>query len=304
MFLGGTVFLAIDVADLVRRMQIIMINNPDETLQEKLDRANDQLKKTVWTGETLFVFMVRIMVQARLCVKLIPNTTANSWGLGGFMENVDYIPRSKKMDAAGLYQLGCDLQTHWVINDRPFAASVGAAKCARAALSSYTLSLHRKLMSQYLGSARRKTVGEKVLTLLIESGFIYIVIYTLQAVPIYGANQSPAGTIAFTIVNVIIQQAMGMYPTLIIVLVRMQKSLWDTTEVSQIVYGTMMKFRTCTTATLQTAGETETVFSSHRESQPLQGSSVAMVHLNPTQSRSVSGLDNDSSRIISNVIGS
>ncbi|KAG6840328.1 hypothetical protein C0991_007409 [Blastosporella zonata] len=58
MFLGGTIFLSLDVADLVRRIQVIMVNNPDQTLQDKLDQANEQLKKTVWTGEILFVFMV------------------------------------------------------------------------------------------------------------------------------------------------------------------------------------------------------------------------------------------------------
>ncbi|KAG6815475.1 hypothetical protein H0H87_001477 [Tephrocybe sp. NHM501043] len=64
MFLGGTIFLSLDVADLVRRIQVIMINNAEQTLQEKLDRANEQLKKTVWTGEMLFVFMVNYHVPA------------------------------------------------------------------------------------------------------------------------------------------------------------------------------------------------------------------------------------------------
>jgi hypothetical protein len=59
MFLGGTIFLCLDVSDLVRRMQIIMINNPDQLMQEKLDEANEALKKLVWTGEMLFIFMVR-----------------------------------------------------------------------------------------------------------------------------------------------------------------------------------------------------------------------------------------------------
>ncbi|KAG6819767.1 hypothetical protein H0H93_008877 [Arthromyces matolae] len=284
MFLGGTLFLALDVTDLVRRMQIIMIDNPDETLQEKLDRANDQLKKTVWTGEMLFVFMLILGDSV---------VVWRTWTIFQGQRRWMIIPISTWLGSltAGLYELGCDLHTHWAINDlTPSAASVGAAK------------LHRKLMSQYLGSARRKTAAEKVLTLLIESGFVYIVIYTLQAVPIYGANLSPAGLFAFNVVNAVIQQAMGMYPTVIIVLVRMHKSLWDTTEVSQSVYGTKMKFRTCTTATLQTAEETETAFSSHPESQPLEARSVAMVHLNPSQSRSQ--LDNDSHKIISHVVGS
>lgn len=59
MFLGGTIFLCLDVSDLVRRMQIVLINHPEQTdLQQKLDQANNELKKLVWVGEILFVFMV------------------------------------------------------------------------------------------------------------------------------------------------------------------------------------------------------------------------------------------------------
>ncbi|KAG6896177.1 hypothetical protein C0992_009835, partial [Termitomyces sp. T32_za158] len=243
MFLGGTIFLAIDASDLIRRIQIIMVNNADQSLQKKLDRANDQLKKLTWTGEMLFIFMLilgdsvvvwrtwTIYKRQRIWL-LIPIGT---W-LGSL--------------AAGLYELGCDVQTHWAINDlTPTAASVGTAKCAHADLSSYTLSLHRKLMSKYLGNARRKTAVEKVLTLLIESGFVYIVIYTLQAVPIYKAPLSPAGLFAFNVVNAVIQQAVGMYPTVIIILVRMHKSLWDTREISQGLESTTMRFRTGASST-------------------------------------------------------
>ena len=79
-------------------------------------------------------------------------------------------------------------------------------------------------MRQYLGAARKTTQVEKVLVLVLESGFVYIVLcvslscacdtfakspqfQTLQAVPIYGAKLKPAGLTAFNIVNSIIQQA-------------------------------------------------------------------------------------------------
>ena len=60
MFLGGTLFLCLDVTDLVRRMQIVLLDHPDQTvLQAKLDQANAELKRLVWTGEILFIFMAR-----------------------------------------------------------------------------------------------------------------------------------------------------------------------------------------------------------------------------------------------------
>ncbi|KAG6916974.1 hypothetical protein DXG01_004403 [Tephrocybe rancida] len=283
MFLGGTIFLSLDVADLVKRIQVIMVNNPEESLQDKLDRANDQLKKTVWTGEMLFVFM--------LSGELGQCTEGNESGL----LSLSVLGLGPSV-VAGLFELGCDLRTHWAINDlTPSAASVGAATCAHADLSSYTLSyvtnifctlliaykawLHRKLMSQYLGAARRRTAVEKLLTLLIESGFVYIVIYTLQAVPIYGAKLSSAGLIAFNVVNAIIQQAMGMYPTVIIILVRMHMSLWDTKEVSQGIYSTKMKFRGEVSMPGESDAATETVVSGN-QSRERQDRTFAMVDLN------------------------
>ena len=79
-------------------------------------------------------------------------------------------------------------------------------------------------MKRYLGKARKTTQVEKILVLVLESGFVYIVLcvsllcvrdtlakllqfQTLQAVPIYGAKLKPAGQMAFNVVNSIIQQA-------------------------------------------------------------------------------------------------
>jgi len=147
-------------------------------------------------------------------------------------------------------------------------------------LIAYKAWQHRKFMSQYLGAARRRTAVEKVLTLLIESGFVYMLLYTLQAVPIYGAKLSSSGLIAFNVVNAVIQQAMGIYPTSIIVLVRMQKSLWDTTEVSEGIQSSTLKFKAARNrASGRSAGATETAVSDYPANE--HGNQVAMVDLNP-----------------------
>ncbi|KAG6815474.1 hypothetical protein H0H87_001476 [Tephrocybe sp. NHM501043] len=135
-------------------------------------------------------------------------------------------------------------------------------------------------MSKYLGAARRRTAVEKVLTLFIESGFVYIVIYTLQAVPIYGAKLSSSGLIAFNVVNAVIQQAMGMYPTVIIILVRMHKSLWDTKEVSQGIYSTKINFRSGPSMPGESDDVTETAVASDYATRYHQDDTFAMVDLN------------------------
>ncbi|KAF8060733.1 hypothetical protein FPV67DRAFT_1673580 [Lyophyllum atratum] len=294
MFLGGTIFLCLDVSDLVRRMQIVLINNPEQSLQQKLDEANEALKKLVWTGEMLFIFMLILGDSV---------VVWRTWAIYQDSRRWLIIPIATWLGSliAGLFELGCDLRTHWAINDlTPSAASVGAQTCAHADLSSYTLSyvtnifctlliayktwLHRRIMSKYLGAARRTTAVEKVLILLIESGFVYIILYTLQAVPIYGAKLSSSGLVAFNVVNAIIQQAMGMYPTAIVVLVRMQKSLWDATEVTEGVYSTKMRFGQPSTREDRSHDATETVVSDY-PSHASHGQTIALVDLNASGDR-------------------
>ncbi|KAF5376932.1 hypothetical protein D9615_007298 [Tricholomella constricta] len=286
MFLGGTLFLCLDVADLVRRMQIIMVNNSGQPLQEKLDQANEALKKLVWTGTMLFVFMLILGDSVVVWRTWVIFKGSRKWVA---------IPMATWIGSliAGLFELGCDIHTDWAITSlSPSAASVGAESCAHADLSSYTLSFvtnifctaliafkawqHRKLMSKYLGAARRKTAVEKILTLLIESGFVYLILYTLQAVPIYKAKLNSSGLFAFNVVNAVIQQAMGMYPTVIIILVRMQKSIWETTEVSQGMFTSKLQFAAAPLG--EGSNATETIvsdFPTHTS-----GMQIAMVDLN------------------------
>ncbi|KAF9463474.1 hypothetical protein BDZ94DRAFT_613211 [Collybia nuda] len=253
MFFGGTIFLCLDVSDLVRRMQIIMVNNPEETnLQLKLDQANEALKKLVWTGQMLFIFMFILGDSV---------VVWRTWTICFSRRKWVAIPIATWIGStiAALFELGCDVHTHWAITDlSPSAASVGAETCKNADISSYTLSYvtnilctmliayqtwgHRKLMKRCLGAEHRSTQVEKILTLIVESGSLYIVLYTLQAVPIYGADLTPAGRMAFNVVNAVVQQAIGIYPTVVIILVKMQKSLWETAELASTLSHSRMKF--------------------------------------------------------------
>ncbi|KIK62269.1 hypothetical protein GYMLUDRAFT_554847 [Collybiopsis luxurians FD-317 M1] len=85
-------------------------------------------------------------------------------------------------------------------------------------------------MNQCLDKSRRRTQAERMLILLIESGGVYLVVYILQSIPIYDENLSQPASIAFNIINAIIQQGMGMYPTAIIVIIQMQRTLWADSE--------------------------------------------------------------------------
>ncbi|KAJ8078203.1 hypothetical protein PM082_000409 [Marasmius tenuissimus] len=55
--------------------------------------------------------------------------------------------------------------------------------------------------------------------------------WVLQAIPIYGGPPSPNALIALEIINAVVQQAMEMYPTAIVVICHLQRSLRDFFEV-------------------------------------------------------------------------
>jgi hypothetical protein len=58
MFGASTVFLVMDMIDIVKRFQIILIDHPEQSFQAKELLANKTLLQWMWTGEMLFIFMV------------------------------------------------------------------------------------------------------------------------------------------------------------------------------------------------------------------------------------------------------
>lgn len=60
MFAASTVFLVMDLIDIIKRLQIILIDHPEGSLQQKQDLADTTLHPWMWTGEMLFIFMVTI----------------------------------------------------------------------------------------------------------------------------------------------------------------------------------------------------------------------------------------------------
>jgi len=243
MFLGSTVFLCFDVADLLKRMEIVFVENSNPyNLQIKLDDANRKIAPLFRTEIILFIFMLSLGDSI---------VVWRTWAICVGRRKWVFLPIATLIGSAisAIFELGCDMKTNWIIVDlTPSAAPVGAVLCQRADKTSFSLSYvtniictcliafqtweHRKLMSNYLGSARRRTQVEKILVLIVESGFVYILLYTTQAIPMYGLRLSHTGLLVCNVFNAIIQQTIGIYPTLIIVLVKMQKSLWDAHEMS------------------------------------------------------------------------
>ncbi|KAK2463887.1 hypothetical protein APHAL10511_004059 [Amanita phalloides] len=272
MFAGSTLFFALDIADIVERLKITLMDHSNlDVIQDRVNLADAKTKSLTWTGEMLFVFMLILGDTVVLWRTWLIYYGKRTYVLIPFLTWLGSV-------VAGVYELGCDIKTHWgFLDPNPSAGSQGALSCARADMSTFTLSYatniicttliflrvwgFRRSVVKYLASVRRDAQAEKIMVLLIESGLFYLAIYTLQAVPIY-AGYSPGSPIVWESINAIIQQAFGMYPTAIVVLVYLQKSLWETDEVSRQLIRSQSVVSTPTSsaalATSKTLGDTST----------------------------------------------
>lgn len=89
---------------------------------------------------------------------------------------------------------------------------------------------HRKARRQRDGAYPPRSRAERVIVLLVESGFIYSFFLLSQLVLFFGVPRSEPEFYAFAILAPLGDQISGLYPTLIIVLVKMQHSLWNSTQ--------------------------------------------------------------------------
>ncbi|KAF9062205.1 hypothetical protein BDP27DRAFT_1406327 [Rhodocollybia butyracea] len=129
------------------------------------------------------------------------------------------------------FYLGCMGLNDWRILENQ------AQVCANGQLAGYALSIttnsvatflvaykawvHRKSMEGLLGARIRKSRAANILTLLIESGLIYLVIWASKGW-VYNSSlgqKTIAAQFANTIMNAAGNQIAGLYPTIVIVII-------------------------------------------------------------------------------------
>ncbi|KAF8634720.1 hypothetical protein AX15_000736 [Amanita polypyramis BW_CC] len=203
MFLGSSLFMAIDIADIVLRLKIILLDDSNiDDLQDRMNEADAKTQTLAWTGEILFVFMLILGDSVVLW---------RTWAIYYGKRVYTILPFLTWLGSllAGLYELGCDVKTHWAfLSSTPSASSQGAESCAKSDLSSFTLSYatnlictcliflrawsFRNSMRKHLGSAKLDTQAGKIMVLLVESGLLYLTIYVITSWPCpYYDSQRP-----------------------------------------------------------------------------------------------------------------
>ncbi|KAL0570730.1 hypothetical protein V5O48_006696 [Marasmius crinis-equi] len=112
----------------------------------------------------------------------------------------------------------------------------------------YKVWCYRQNVGAFLGKCRQKTRAEKVLVLFLESGIVYSVLWVIQlAVVLMDAPKSFSGKVVQQIFTSASIQLVGIYPTLLIVLVYLQCSMWDPS-------GTFSTMRSTPTAAYDSSG--------------------------------------------------
>ncbi|KAF8180788.1 hypothetical protein K438DRAFT_1768326 [Mycena galopus ATCC 62051] len=85
----------------------------------------------------------------------------------------------------------------------------------------------------------RRMSADKVLSILVESGFIYCLLWLTHIsgyVQFGPASRTDAGIYIYWLFNAMGNQISGMYPTLIIVIVNFKQTIWETDTVRSIQF--------------------------------------------------------------------
>ncbi|KAF7330961.1 hypothetical protein MVEN_02436000 [Mycena venus] len=87
---------------------------------------------------------------------------------------------------------------------------------------------HHKMMRELgLPGKTHKMSSEKILSLLVESGFIYTLLWVTQLVSYMDTDRSSPWWWVFEVTMPMGDQIAGMYPTLIIVIVNFHRTIWE-----------------------------------------------------------------------------
>ncbi|KAF8214741.1 hypothetical protein K438DRAFT_1705939 [Mycena galopus ATCC 62051] len=225
---------ALKVTAWFQNAHIFFMDHLDIPLPDRVDIANNNLALlgppeealfmfNMVVGDTVVIWRAWVLYQRQLWAVAIPCTML----LMSFIFNV--------IDLACLTGAGWSNQS---------AIASGGAVCAHAELTSWAFSLvtngsctvliaykawrHRQSMKalSYIGNPRRMST-DKVLSLLVESGFIYCLFWLTQFILFVNIDRHKPVIYVYELFSSMGDQISGMYLTLIIVIVNFHQTIWE-----------------------------------------------------------------------------
>ncbi|KIY68045.1 hypothetical protein CYLTODRAFT_490120 [Cylindrobasidium torrendii FP15055 ss-10] len=232
LFGSSTSLWAMNIAVVVQKMQGILVDYPDLALRERVDKTNERTLQFGLPMEALF--LINMLVGDTVVIW-------RAWALWqdcGRLRGLIAIPIAFLCVSYGftVNALNCLAQGDFVQSTIP----IGGRLCTWSEPISWGVSLFTNLTSTALiaikaWKVRRfvktncgecsKTMTERVLLLLVESGLIYCLFWLSQLILFFDFDPSANRTYAYDIFSSIGEQLSGLYPTIMIILVNKHRSL-------------------------------------------------------------------------------
>ncbi|KAJ7896947.1 hypothetical protein B0H13DRAFT_816949 [Mycena leptocephala] len=230
---------ALNVTFWFKTAHALLMDNPNMPIPDRKAQANASLLVlgvpmealfmfNMVVGDTVVIWRAWILYQRTIWVVAIPC----------FMLLMSFI--------FNVIDITCLTGAGWT--DQSTVAS-GGAVCAHAELTSWAFSFvtnatctiligykawhHRRSMRSLnvVGNPRRLS-ADKVLSLLVESGFIYCLFWLTQLILFVDVDRRKPIAYVYFFFAGMGDQISGMYPTLIIVIVNLHRTIWDSPSTS------------------------------------------------------------------------
>jgi len=231
MFSMSTTLFAIDIYDILRPLEVVLVwTDRGESVAERQSTYNLGVNSRVFAQTVVYTFEFLLgdsVVVWRACA------------LWAFDWKVLFAPLLMLTAATvmSFFFVGCIVH-----NNMDFIFGEPAV-CNHAQFSTFFLSLatnalatgliaykawqHRKIIS---ATHKKRTQSEKIMLLLIESGLLYFLIWGAKSFTYFPIVSQGSIHFAAQILNNMGNQIVGLYPTIIIVLVHLQYTVWDISE--------------------------------------------------------------------------
>ncbi|KIK61002.1 hypothetical protein GYMLUDRAFT_260979 [Collybiopsis luxurians FD-317 M1] len=229
MFAMSTTLWAIDITNFLGGLQKIIINT-DGTASQRSKKNTLEINPRVIAQTIMFSFEYIVgdsVVVWRACA------------LWGYDKRVMFLPIFFLISATVMvfFFLGCLGVNGWsYVTKEPVVCansytgvlvlSISINCLATGLIATKAWMHHRVLLS---ASVKKTTRVLKVLILLVESGLIYLIIWTLKSLSGFNGtfSSTPSDQFFVSILNKMGNQVVGLYPTLLVVLVHMQLTAFD-----------------------------------------------------------------------------
>ncbi|KIY68046.1 hypothetical protein CYLTODRAFT_421990 [Cylindrobasidium torrendii FP15055 ss-10] len=232
LFASSTSLLGMNATWLMTQLNGMLIDYPDLALWDRVSKTNERLAQFGVPMEALF--LTNMIIGDSVVIW-------RAWALwqgGGRMRWLLAAPISFLCVSFGFM-----VQALKCLSDGAFGQSTipdGGRLCAWSEPISWGISLLTNISSTTLiaikawqarrffkdtSMGHRKTTSERILILLVESGFIYCLFWLSQVILFFEFDYTNSRMFAYDILGTLGDQLSGLYPTIIIVLVNKHRSL-------------------------------------------------------------------------------